>query len=87
MACNTLNMFTTLRCWAGNGSDGIGWAVAKGCFKDAWREQLLAALSMLSMFSVAVASEAQGSMQMLRAPGRACSAHAYCMDSTRMEAL
>ena len=87
MACNTLNMFTTLRCWAGNGLDRSGWTAAMGCFMEARRQQLLAALSMLSMHIVAVAGDAQGSMQMLRAPGRACSAHAYCMDSTRMEAL
>ena len=36
---------------------------------------------------VAVAGEAHDTMQMLRVPGRARSAHAYGMDSTRMEAL
>ena len=59
MACNTLNMFTTLRCWAGNGLDRSGWAAAKGCFKDTWRQQLLEGLSMLSMLVVAVAGEAR----------------------------
>ena len=86
-ACNTLNTFTTLGCWAGNGLDGSGWTAASSCFKEARRQQLLEGLSMLSMLVVAVAGEAHGIMKMLRVPGRARSAHAYGMDSTCMEAL